>query len=182
MRLREWGIALFDQYGVLGLAFYWGALVWAVLKLSGAGSAAASVLGMLLVLCLVLLFTREPIIRALERKHELIEGGVGFFVVQSLIDLMDMVIRFLSNTVSFVRVAAFGLTHAALFMAVHTIGVMVSGKPEGVGYVISFVVGNIFVIVMEGLIVSIQCLRLQYYEIFGKFFRGGGTRFAPLRG
>jgi len=181
IRARAWGIALFDPYGVLGLTFYWGALVWVVLKLIGVGGAFTSVLGIALLVGLVALFVREPIIRAIERKHELIEGGVGFFVVQAVIDLMDTLIRYLSNTVSFIRVAAFGLTHAALFMAIHIIGVMISGAPHGLGYISAFVIGNIFVIVMEGLIVSIQCLRLEYYEVFGKFFRGGGSRFAPLR-
>ena len=181
VRAKEWGIAVFDQYGLTGLAFYWCALIWAVLTALGCAGLGMTALAAGALVALVVLFVREPIIRATERKEHLVEGGVGFFVVQALIDTMDMVIRFLSNTVSFIRVAAFGLTHAALFMAIHTIGFMISGSTHGAGYIITFIVGNIFVVIMEGLIVSIQCLRLQYYEVFGKFFRGGGLPFAPLR-
>lgn len=181
LRMKEWGVAVFDQYGLTGLAFYWGALIWAVLTLLGYAGIGITLLGVGVLFCLAVLFLREPIIRATERKEHLVEGGIGFFIVQAVIDTMDMVIRFLSNTVSFIRVAAFGLTHAALFMAIHTIGFMISGSTTGIGYIIAFVVGNVFVIIMEGLIVSIQCLRLQYYEVFGKFFRGGGLPFSPLR-
>jgi V/A-type H+-transporting ATPase subunit I len=42
------------------------------------------------------------------------------------------------------------------------------------------VVGNLIIIVLEGLVVSIQTVRLEYYEFFGKFFRGGGERFKPF--
>jgi len=181
VREKEWGVAVFDQYGLTGLAFYWCALIWAVLTAMGFVGVGITALAAGALVALAVLFVREPIIRATERKEHLVEGGVGFFVVQALIDTMDMVIRFLSNTVSFIRVAAFGLTHAALFMAIHTIGYMISGSTHGAGYIVTFIVGNIFVVVMEGLIVSIQCLRLQYYEVFGKFYRGGGLPFAPLR-
>jgi V/A-type H+-transporting ATPase subunit I len=179
--MKEWGVAVFDQYGLTGLAFYWGALVWAVMTLMGYVGIGLTLLGVGVLVLLLVLFVREPIIRATERKEHLVEVGVGFFIVQAVIDTMDMVIRFLSNTVSFIRVAAFGLTHAALFMAIHTIGVMISGAPHGIGYILTFIIGNFFVVIMEGLIVSIQCLRLQYYEVFGKFFRGGGVPFSPLR-
>ena len=173
--------ALLEPYGLVGLAFYWSALAWSVCAVVGSSGLHTTALAVVMFASLAVLFLREPIHRAMERSDTLFESGVGFFVIESLIDLMDTVIRFLSNTVSFIRVAAFGLTHAAMFMAVHAIGTMISGAPHGLGYVLAFVVGNIFVMVMEALIVSIQCLRLQYYEIFGKFFRGGGVPFSPLR-
>jgi V/A-type H+-transporting ATPase subunit I len=46
--------------------------------------------------------------------------------------------------------------------------------------VIVLIVGNIFIVGLEGLIVFIQVLRLEYYEFFGKFYRGGGNIFKPV--
>lgn len=177
---REWVRAVLDPYGIIGLAFYWSALAWAALTLGGLATGVARVLVIVLGVALAILVLREPIARAIERKDRIFEAGIGFFIIEAVIDLMDTVVRFLSNTVSFVRIAAFGLTHAGIFMAVHVLGIMASGHEGGLGYWIAFIIGNVFVMVLEVLIVSIQCLRLQYYEIFGKFFRGGGTRFAPL--
>ncbi|OHB62603.1 MAG: hypothetical protein A2Y76_01830 [Planctomycetes bacterium RBG_13_60_9] len=51
---------------------------------------------------------------------------------------------------------------------------------HGVGYWTIVVVGNIGIVLYEGLIVGIQAMRLSYYELFSKFFTGGGMRFEPL--
>lgn len=48
-------------------------------------------------------------------------------------------------------------------------------------YWFTLVVGNVFIIVLEGMMASIQAIRLEYYELFGKFFKGGGEQFRPLR-
>lgn len=47
-------------------------------------------------------------------------------------------------------------------------------------YWLTIIVGNAVMIVLEGLVVSIQTIRLEYYEFFSKFFHGGGQPFAPL--
>ena len=44
----------------------------------------------------------------------------------------------------------------------------------------ALVAGNAVLILLEGLTVSVQVLRLEYYEFFGKFFRGGGELYRPL--
>jgi len=92
-----------------------------------------------------------------------------------------MFVGFLSNTVSFVRVGAFALAHAGLSLAIFMLADMLSKLPAGDALSLALIVfGNIFIIVFEGLIVSIQCLRLEYYEFFGKFYRGEGKAFAPF--
>ena len=82
-----------------------------------------------------------------------------------------------TNSVSFLRVAAFGLAHAALTMAVFVINDMV--RVPGAN-ILSLPVEHLFIIVLEGMIVTIQCLRLEYYEFFSKFFVGNGVAYAPL--
>jgi V/A-type H+-transporting ATPase subunit I len=112
--------------------------------------------------------------------HRAMEGsGVGgclMFFVQSFMDLFESVISLLSNTLSFVRVGAFAVAHGGLSLAIFSL----AGEEPGLGFWITILLGNIFIIGFEGLIVGIQTMRLHYYEILGKFFHGGGMRFEPL--
>ncbi|HET59607.1 MAG TPA: hypothetical protein ENN32_04490, partial [Chloroflexi bacterium] len=52
---------------------------------------------------------------------------------------------------------------------------------QGIGYWVAVVLGNLFIIGFEGMIVGIQTLRLEYYEFFSKFFSGGGNPFRPIK-
>ena len=109
------------------------------------------------------------------------QAGFLTDLMESVIELCDDLIRFAANTVSFIRVAAFALSHAALFIAVFTIADIVSHEKSGTfSYWFVVAVGNIVIILLEGLVVSIQTVRLEYYEFYGKFFRGGGERFTPF--
>ena len=102
-------------------------------------------------------------------------------MLESTIEALDSLLRFLANTVSFVRVAAFALTHAALFIGVFSIADMVShGTGTGFSYYLTLIIGNIVIILLEGMVVSIQTIRLEYYEFFSKFFRGGGQPFQTI--
>jgi len=135
---------------------------------------------------LVLMFLQRPIRLLLARqkraeKTKLLPPGLGITVLESFIEVLDELLRYLANTVSFVRVAAFGLAHAGLFMAVFTLADMVrNAHGGGLLYWITLVLGNIIIIGLEGLVVSIQTIRLEYYEFFSKFFQGGGKPFQPL--
>ena len=82
-----------------------------------------------------------------------------------------------SGTLSFLRVAAFSLNHIALAAAVFSI----AGMMDTTGHWITVVLGNVFIIVLEGAIVAIQVLRLEYYEGFSRFFSGKGKAFEPLK-
>lgn len=106
---------------------------------------------------------------------------LGMSLFESLVEVLDDLLRYLANTVSFVRVAAFGLTHAGLFMAVFSLADAVGHlKGGGLFYWLTVAFGNVVIIVLEGVVVSIQTIRLEYYEFFSKFFRGGGEPFRPL--
>ena len=79
------------------------------------------------------------------------------------------------------RVSAFSLTQAGLFIAVFSLADMVRGvHGGGLFYWVTLIIGNVFIIALEGMVVSIQTIRLEYYEFFSKFFRGGGKPFQPL--
>ena len=139
-------------------------------------------------LLLLVMIVERPLRALMKRRKARSKGikpaqqaGLGTMILESVIEALDSVLRFLANTVSFVRVAAFALTHAALFIGVFSIADMVShGSGSGVPYYLTLVIGNLVIIILEGMVVSIQTIRLEYYEFFSKFFRGGGEPFQPI--
>ena len=107
------------------------------------------------------------------------QSTAGLFerILVVIIETLEFIISSVSGTLSFLRVAAFSLNHIALAAAVFSIAAMMGPT----GHWVSIVLGNIFIIVLEGAIVAIQCLRLEYYEGFSRFFSGKGKAFAPLK-
>ena len=97
------------------------------------------------------------------------------FILQGFFELFEVLLSYFSNSLSFVRVGAFAVSHAAMMEVV----LMLSGAESGNINWIAVVLGNIFVMGMEGLIVGIQVLRLEYYELFSRFYTGDGRAFKP---
>ena len=107
----------------------------------------------------------------------------GGAVAQAVIELFDSVLRMGTNTVSFARLAAFGLTHAALGQVVWsgTTGLWHRGAVLWVVAGAVFVVGNAVAFALEGLVAGVQALRLEYYELFSRIFVTEGRPFRPWR-
>jgi len=103
-------------------------------------------------------------------------GKFGERVLVAVIETFEALIGFFANTLSFMRVGAFSLNHVALALAVFTIAGMIGGA----GSWVAIVLGNVFIMALEGAIVAIQALRLEYYEGFSRFFSGDGREFHPL--
>ena len=119
--------------------------------------------------------------RSRTKKARFSVPGIGVTFLESFVEVLDELLRYLANTASFVRIAAFALAHAGLFMAVFTLADMVQrAQGSGFFYWLTLVLGNVVIIGLEGLVVSIQTVRLEYYEFFSKFFQGGGKPFQPL--
>jgi V/A-type H+-transporting ATPase subunit I len=108
-------------------------------------------------------------------------GGGATGGVQSVVELFDMVIRLGSNVVSFARLAAFGLTHAAIGLLVWegARALWHRGGAFAVLAVLLFLVGNAVAFALEALVAAIQALRLEYYELFSRVFTGQGRTFRP---
>lgn len=108
-------------------------------------------------------------------------GGVGMRLLEGAIEVVDGTVRYVANTISFIRIAAFALAHAGLFIAVFSLAETL-GRLQGGGlwYWLTVTLGNVVIILLEGLVVSIQTVRLEYYEFLSKFFHGGGEQFTPL--
>jgi V/A-type H+/Na+-transporting ATPase subunit I len=114
-------------------------------------------------------------------------GGGGAGVTQAAVELFDLVVRLGSNVVSFTRLAAFGLTHAALGLVIWngTRALWLHGGPSLggvlsiVGAVLIFGVGTALAFSLEALVAAIQALRLEYYELFSRVFVERGRPFRP---
>jgi V/A-type H+-transporting ATPase subunit I len=108
-------------------------------------------------------------------------GGGAAGVTQATVELFDAVIRMGTNLVSFTRLAAFGLTHAALGLVVWdgTTGLWSAGGFAVIAAVVVFVVGNALAFALEALVAGVQALRLEYYELFSRLFTTEGRPFRP---
>jgi V/A-type H+-transporting ATPase subunit I len=114
--------------------------------------------------------------------HALHAGRGGFAVLETAIESMDSIVRVGASAISFTRLAAFGLVHAALGAIVWGAAVALFGGAAGtIAAVLVFLVGNAFTFTLELVIASIQALRLEYYELFSRIFAGEGRPFAPWR-
>ncbi|MBC3889628.1 ATPase [Acetobacterium paludosum] len=129
------------------------------------------------ILMVVIVLIREPLSNYLFKSKQLYQEEVSEYYVESGFEIFEMLLGMLSNTLSFIRIGAFALTHVGLFMAFQTLAVMVQNGVMSVGILIF---ANIFIIALEGLIVSIQALRLQFYELFSKYYTGDGIEFKPI--
>ena len=160
------GEALFDSTGLAGLLFYLGA-VGGLASLAGVADVAQP--------AWILAGVGITGVAAF-KWHEAL-GGLGERMLVTLIETQETAIKLFSNTLSFMRVAAFSLNHVALALAVFAIAHGLGTAGHG----LTLVLGNIVIIVLEGGIVAIQALRLMYFEGFSRFFSGDGREFVPLR-
>jgi len=162
-RIRE---ALLDSRGGAGLLLYLG-LLGSAWQLSETGH--LGIFAPLLVcasLAAIFVYTWQ---------HNRGTGLVERLLIV-VVEGFEAVMAYISNTLSFLRLAAFSLNHVALAIAIFTVGEML----HTAGYWLVVILGNAFILVLEGAIVAIQALRLEYYEGFSRFFGGDGRPFRPL--
>ena len=99
-------------------------------------------------------------------------------LAEAVAEFVEQILRLLVNTVSFARIGAFALAHAGLSVAI----IELANAAGHVGYWIVLVIGNVLVIALEGVVVSIQTTRLLLFEFFIRFLRADGRVFRPLSG
>jgi V/A-type H+-transporting ATPase subunit I len=179
IRLKNWDKALLSKTGLAGALFFWYVIFVGVRILLGGRFMGVDLLG--LALPLVVLFFREPLSHLLNGTRPLLKEGLFVSVIEGIMEMLESVIYYMSNSVSFLRVAAFAMAHAVLSFVVFSIGDLVSAASGGIVFKsLVVVLGNSIIILLEGLVVSIQVIRLQYYEFFSKFFTESGEEFQPF--
>jgi len=193
---RKIGEALFSKTGIAGAAFFWWAIGIGVRVLLGGSVAWFDAIG--LGLPILVLFFGESFAELVEGHragHEAREAGEGeaegthkrqgflSIFIKGLVEVIDSVSYYFSNTLSFLRVGAFALSHAVLSFIVFTLADLLKERlPAGqLWMLLVLIVGNAIILVLEGMIVTIQVIRLQYYEFFSKFFTETGKLFDPFR-
>ncbi len=104
-----------------------------------------------------------------------------WFAVEWSVEMLEIFSGYLSNTLSFMRVAGLGIAHISLMIVTFELAHMAQGQGGvNVFSILIIIVGNVFVIALEGLSAGIQALRLNYYEFFTKFFHGTGRLYSPI--
>jgi V/A-type H+-transporting ATPase subunit I len=186
LTMRDYEKAIFSRTGIAGLAFFWYAISIAVRAVIGAaGGAALSIhnydyIG--LILPLFFIVTGPFWAHILSGRRPFFPEGIFTFIMEGIVEILETLSGFISNTVSFLRVGAFALSHAVLSFIIFTMAEKVNEVTLGpVWSLIVIIFGNLIIIVLEGMIVAIQVVRLQYYEFFGKFFTETGKTFTPFK-
>ena len=175
LRSHDPGAAWFDVNGAAGLIFYASVVATIVLFMTGHKTPGGIVMAVMFGIPLLLILFKEPLTKKLQKRTDKMEESKAMFLVQGFFELFETLLSYFSNTLSFVRIGAFAVSHAAMMEVV----LMLAGVEEGNPNWIIVILGNLFVCGMEGLIVGIQVLRLEYYEMFSRFYKGSGRAFNP---
>ncbi|WGS64313.1 V-type ATP synthase subunit I [Marinitoga aeolica] len=158
---------IFDPNGFAGISLYWillGSIFYMIKNGNFPKISYFFIIGLIIVIYLKSIIFEE--------------GKIGEKLVQGFFELFEILLGYLSNTLSFIRLGAFALNHAGLFLAFYMMSQMTHNS------ILSFIIllfGNILIVVLEGLVVFIQTLRLEYYEFFTRFFNGNGREFKPIK-
>ncbi len=177
LRRHDIESAFFGKNGIAGYIFFMG-LICTVLAIMNVIPVSFIVPVLMMITMLVIMVFKEPITHLIEGVRPLISGDKGSYYIESGFEGVETILSTLSNSISFIRVGAFALNHAGLFMAFKVMAEMV---PSGIPEFIILLLGNILILVLEGLVVFIQGLRLQYYEMFSKYFGGDGIAYEPIK-
>ncbi|MGF7058499.1 V-type ATP synthase subunit I [Brassicibacter mesophilus] len=169
---------LFGRNGIAGLLFYIILLALVVgsfteYKIMPTTAGILTLIGLIVVMII-----KEPLSNLILGVRPLYSESISTYYIESSFDMLETLLSMLSNTVSFIRVGAFALTHVGLFIAFQTIAKLIG---TFTGSIITLIIGNVVIICLEGLIVSIQGLRLEYYELFSKYYNGEGIEFDPIK-
>ena len=131
----------------------------------------------LLISSIVLMIFKQPISRRLLDMYPIYDQSSSDYYIESSFSIIEALLSVFSNLVSFTRVGAFAINHVGLYMAFEVMSKLVGGGFIGI---IILIFGNILIIGLEGMIVFIQGLRLEFYEMFSKYYKGDGQKFSPI--
>jgi len=171
IKMREFFEAIFGARGVAGLIFYISGVYIAYnIVISGFNLGVAASSSLLpftaVVIGVMLLIPLTFILKGIMTKH-------SEYMIHGVIEILELIIEYPANSLSYIRLAAFALAHEAF-------GILAEALAEFLGYAPSIIFSNVLVLMIEGFAVGIQALRLTYYEFSTKFFKGEGILFEPI--
>ncbi|MBQ4346308.1 MAG: hypothetical protein IJC75_04145 [Oscillospiraceae bacterium] len=176
LRRKDYADAIFGNNGVMGFIFFAAILgVLVCMLFTDINLLTAPYVICLLVLPLLMMFFREPL-GALVARKPMHHTSVVDFIASNFFECFEFILGYATNMLSFIRVGGFVFSHAGLMSVVMVLSEMMG---EGASVVV-VIIGNLFVMCLEGLIVGIQVLRLEFYEIFSRCYDGKGKPFTPI--
>ena len=175
LKEKNYTRALFSNNGLAGLVFYCSLLMLLLGGMLGLNVGGTAYVLCLIVLPLIVMFLREPLGDMVKGKGFHIHESLGDFIAANFFECFEFLLGYATNTLSFVRVGGFVLSHAGMMSVVLALAEMSGGLSPVV-----MILGNLFVIALEGLLVGIQVLRLEFYEMFSRYYTGGGKAFKPV--
>lgn len=174
IRNKDFKKIFLDKNGIAGILLYGSVLISiAYFYITGKLPVSINIIISIAVILVLIIMFNDNIIAMARREKNRAQSPF----VEKVFEIIEMLLSFLSNTISFLRLAAFAINHAGLCMAVYLLADMSSGA----GNILISVLGNVIVLVLEGLIVGIQTLRLEYYELFSRFYDGSGKEYKSIK-
>jgi V/A-type H+-transporting ATPase subunit I len=186
---RKWGNLILDKGGLMGGWIFGGGIYTAMYLIQHGYKRLPAGLDLFILVGTpaIFLFLKPAILGIIERKEKPHEPFTVFVIfnllMEGIVELLEVFSGYLSNTLSFLRVAGFGIAHVSLMTAFFELARMASAGSVlqfSIWSILILVVGNFLVIGLEGLSAGIQSLRLNYYEFFTKFFSGSGELYSPV--
>ena len=179
-RQHDYRAALFSANGVTGVLFLAGIVGCAVSDALFATSLLSKgPVWLVFALLLLSIWLGEPLtmLFGLAPKEHGHKTSAGMMLLEGFFELFEAFLSWLSNCLSFLRVGTYAICHAIMMLIVYALS-----ETSGGGYsIIGLVLGNALVMLIESVLVCIQALRLEFYELFGRFYTGRGTPFEPAR-
>lgn len=164
--------AFFDKEGVLGVLIFVAMINIGISVMGGSSPIPMNIAVGILVGSLIIMLLKRPILKLLFKVEP--EESASDYYIESSFGLLEALLSTMSSIISFIRVGAFAINHVGLFLAFKTLGEMLGSRG---GNIAVLIFGNILILALEGLIVFIQSLRLEYYEMFSKYYSGDGVIF-----
>lgn len=171
------GTALFSENGLTGIAVYLAGVSLVYHFMANKTLIPQNIAVLMLAIGLLILFNKEIIAGSVDEHKFVKPESVSDYIMQNLFETIEYVLSYFSNTVSFLRVGAFVIVHASMMMVVFTL----AGDPKSVKGIVVIILGNVLVIALEGLLSGIQGLRLEFYEMFSRFYEGEGRAFEAAK-
>ena len=167
---------IFGKEGLAGLIMMLSFII-IVLNLVNKSPIAMPVGVVMLVISIIMIIFKQPIARKIEGSNKLYDSNKSDYYIESSFSIIEALLSVFSNLVSFTRVGAFAINHVGLYMAFEVMAKLAGGGFWGF---IILLLGNLLIIGLEGMIVFIQGLRLEFYEMFSKYYEGNGRLFRPI--
>ena len=168
---------IFGKEGIAGLMMMT-SFVLLILNIVNVSPLPKSVGLVMLILSIIMIVFSKPIAAKIEKRDQTYESTAFDYYVESSFSIIEALLSVFSNLVSFTRVGAFAINHVGLYMAFEVMSEISGGGIKGL---IILILGNILIIGLEGMIVFIQGLRLEFYEMFSKYYQGNGRKFRPIK-